>query len=216
MPIRKWRTAAIILTVAAIAAIAIFKVYLEDRWFPKRFGVVVPGEIYRSGQIDGVLVKDVLRQYGIQVVIDLQYDEDRPDMVAEQSAIEALGITGYRFPLNGNGTGDVENYVSALLALHDAVKRGEPVLVHCAAGTQRTGGVLAAYRTLVQGWSAQDAVNEMARYDWDPEKDTAVLAYLDLHVETLARRLAEAGVIDAIPPRLPQFEAAGRQLRSGK
>jgi len=36
-----------------------------------------------------------------------------------------------------------------------------PVLVHCKHGSDRTGSFVAAYRIVVQGWTHQDALNEM-------------------------------------------------------
>lgn len=39
-----------------------------------------------------------------------------------------------------------------------------PVFVHCAQGRDRTGYVVATYRMLVDGWSADDAIREM--YDF--------------------------------------------------
>ncbi|MEX2327498.1 MAG: dual specificity protein phosphatase family protein, partial [Pseudomonadales bacterium] len=167
--------------------------------------VVEQGEIYRSGQLHGTLVSRVLEENKIKVVIDLQYFEDKPNILAEMSAIEQLGITQYRFPLNGNGTGDIESYVSAIRQIHESVGRGEPVLVHCSAGAQRTGGVLAAYRTLLQGKSVDFVTEEMARYDWDPDDDRAVLQYLDENIEVLAQRLVEEGVLAAPPEQMPRF-----------
>lgn len=177
----------------------------HDRFFPKRFGIVEAGQIYRSAQLHPALVDDVLIDNGIRTVVDLQYWEDKPFLLAEKRAIQQLGITQHRFPLNGNGTGDIENYALAIREIHDAVARGEPVLVHCAAGAQRTGGVLAAYRTLVQGKPAALAVDEMELYDWDPVKDRVLLEYLDQNLPTLALRLVELGVIPAVPEQLPQF-----------
>jgi protein tyrosine/serine phosphatase len=191
--------------VAAIAAGALWKEVFHYQVFPKRFGVVEPGEIYRSGQLHQALVSRVLQENDIKVVIDLQYFEDKPDIIAEASAIEQLGLTQYRFPLNGNGTGEIESYVAAIRQIHESVNAGEPVLVHCSAGAQRTGGVLAAYRTLVQGKSVEFATEEMARYDWDPQDDLAVLQYLDENIEHLAHRLVEEGVLAAPPGQLPRF-----------
>ena len=38
-----------------------------------------------------------------------------------------------------------------------------PVLVHCHYGADRTGVLCAAYRVAVQGWSKQQAIDEMTR-----------------------------------------------------
>lgn len=190
----------------AIVLGVLWKELFHYRVFPKRFGVVEPGLIYRSGQIHPDLIADVLQDNNIQVVVDLQYFEEKPGILAEQAAIDDLGLTRFRFPLDGNGTGDIESYVSAITALSESVSRGEAVLVHCAAGTQRTGGVIASYRTLVQGVPAEVAVAEMEKYKWDRVDDRILLEYLDEHIGVLAARLVETGVLSEVPETLPRFE----------
>jgi hypothetical protein len=82
-----------------LVLVAGYKEVLEDRLFPKRFGVVEANQIYRSAQLDPALVRDVLEQYGIKVVVDLQYWEDKPGHLAELEAVNSLHIKQYRFPL---------------------------------------------------------------------------------------------------------------------
>jgi len=190
-----------------LACALVWQGYLKDRVIPKRFGAVDAGTVYRSGQMHPAIIKQVLVDNHIRVVVDLQYPEDKPAQEAERQAIGELGIEQYRFPLNGNGTGDIEQYAQAIARIHRSVLDDKPVLVHCAAGAQRTGGVVAAWRTLVEGKSVTSTVREMEEYDWDPVKDHVLLEYLDAHIETLARRLVELGVIPAVPAELPRFTA---------
>ncbi len=190
----------------AILGLGVWNTLIKDKVIPKRFGIVETGAVYRSGQIDPWLIERTLAENQIKTVIDLQYWEEKPGILAEQAAIEKLGLVGLRFPLDGNGTGNIQSYVSAVKALHKARLAGEPVLVHCAAGSQRTGGVLAAYRTLVQGVSAEDAVAEMAQFDWDPETDQILLDYLNEHIGYLAEQMHQSGIIDQVPASLPYFK----------
>ncbi len=191
---------------AGLISFLLFDHVIKDRVMPKRFGEVEAGLVYRSGQIHPMLIKDTLVEHQIAKVIDLRYWEDLPEMIAERDAITELSIESNRFPLNGNGTGNVDHYVAALLSLHRSRLAGEPVLVHCAAGSQRTGGLFAFYQTLVQGMSAQQAVAEMAQYDWDPRKDQILLDYLNEHIGRVAEELVLAGVISQVPQPLPYFE----------
>ena len=131
---------------------------VKYRFQPKRFGVVVPGEVYRSGQISRWQFVPTVEKHGIDVVIDLNGTDRRDeDQAAEIAAYEFLGLEHHRFKLRGNGTGDVRNYVRAIVTLAECHRDGKTVLVHCHAGTQRTGSVVAAYRVLVLNEDPQAA-----------------------------------------------------------
>jgi protein-tyrosine phosphatase len=86
-----------------------------------------------------------------------------------------------------------------------ARRQGEQVLVHCASGTQRTGGVVAVYRMLVQGWPADRAYAEMQLYDYDYDDNPQLVHFLNQHMASWARTLHEQGVIDRIPQPVPQI-----------
>ena len=55
---------------------------------------------------------------------------------------------------------DDSDVLAALRAIQDAETRG-PVLMHCKHGSDRTGLMAAMYRVVIQGWSKEDALNEM-------------------------------------------------------
>lgn len=187
-----------------VAAVLVWEEVLKYRFIPKRWGVVVPGKIYRSGQVSKWLIEDMLTKHGIRVVIDLNGIE--PNDVHQKTEIEVinrLGLEHFRFALRGNGTGDICNYAKAIQVLVECEREGKPVLVHCAAGAQRTGGVVAAYRVLVKKEPPKKAYAELMRYGWKPHKDTILLAYLNSHMAELAAMLVEKRVLDRVPDRLP-------------
>ena len=172
---------------------------------PKRFGTVVEGHVYRSGQIHQALIESVLREHHIGRVVSLSpFQADNPEHVAEDQAARRLGIEDDHYPLRGDGTGDIESYVEALSAMIQATRGGPPVLVHCGAGATRTGAAVAWYRVLVQGWSPGRAVEEMIDYDWKPEH-ILPLPYMNAYTEVLARALFERGLIYRVPDLLPLF-----------
>jgi len=195
----------ILLIVAIIGSgIWFWKEVLEDRLIPKRWGVVEEGKIYRSGQLSAALVKKTLTKHNIAVIVNLTVEgSGDKDQEAEKQAADELGIEVFRFPLKGNGTGDIKRYAGAIATIVDARKNRKPVLVHCAAGTQRTGGVIACYRMLVEKRSPSFAYAELLRYNWHDEPDQVLLTYINTNMSELARLLVGMDVIDQIPDTLP-------------
>jgi len=189
----------------AIALILIWKYVLKYRLIPKRWGVVEEGSIYRSGQLHRSLVHRVLRDNDIDVIVNMNRRRpDKPDHAAEIDAADVLGIEKHWFTMNGDGTGDPENYALAVHQLHLSVRDNKRVLVHCTAGAQRTGATIALYRLLYLDWSAEQAVAEMASYGFDPKGDFALLRFVDQHLPYIAERLHGLGSLQQIPEPLPR------------
>lgn len=173
---------------------------------PKRFGVVEQDKIFRSGRIAPHLIRKTLQKHGIKVVVDLtKPDQQNPSWCAEQAVTEELGINRYNFPLCGDGTGDIANYANAIAVIESSKKENKPVLVHCAAGVQRTGGVIASYRLLVEKQPPATAYAELTRYGWKPRHDKILLDYLNSHMAELAvllqsRQIIQKGEKEKPPP----------------
>jgi protein tyrosine/serine phosphatase len=74
-------------------------------------------------------------------------------------------------------------------------KSQQPVLVHCAQGSDRTGMMVAIYRIVVQGWSKDDALKEMVDggYGFHVVFQDLVRYVRDLDVDALKVRIAQAG-----------------------
>ena len=139
------------LVVAAIVAASIgvgawsWREFARDRVVPKRLGTVVEGQVYRSGQLHPALIGHTLETLGIKTIVALNADDPPTEAAtAEAAAAKRLGIDREVFPLEGDGRGDIESYALAIASIDGAVRGGGPVLVHCSAGTYRTGGVIAA------------------------------------------------------------------------
>ena len=180
---------------------------VKDDIFPKRFGVVKEGVLYRSGQISSTLVKRVLEEHNIQVIIDLTgTDPSNSDQVAEIQTAKELGIERCTYPLSGKGTGDVNSYIQALCTLHQAIEDQKPALIHCAAGTQRTGGATALYRLLFEKQSPESVVEEMKHYDWSYRDNPDLLDYLNKNMPVICNALHEKGVLDEIPDPIPVLQ----------
>jgi protein-tyrosine phosphatase len=209
-PRRRFGPGVIVVALVAIAVAApiAWNNGLRDQFFPRNFGEVEPGKIYRSGQISARLVESTLAQYHIQSIVALADTGMKPaDREAEEEAAANLKIQRAVFPLSGDGTGRLDEYAEAIAAIDRAVHEGKPVLVHCVAGAQRSGGVIAAYEVLVEKRSPQDAVAEMRRFGHDPRDNPHLLEYLNDHMGELAHRLVELGVIDQVPDPSPVVKA---------
>ncbi len=190
----------------AIAAGTLVGVFRRDL-FPRHWEVVDQASVYRSGELSSALVKKTWEKNKIKSVIDLMGPEG-DDPANEKAAIAAaaeLGINRQFFQLIGDGTGEVENYIGAIKAIVDSKKQNNPVVVHCATGTYRTGGVIACYRTLVQGWTGKAAYDEMIAEGVRPGPNTPLTLYLNKNIAHIAQRLVEEGVIEKVPDPLPVF-----------
>jgi protein-tyrosine phosphatase len=202
----KWVFVAMPAIVIGLAIWAWFGI-IRYHVIPKRFGVVVPGHIYRSGQISAPLIKKTLTKYNIRVIINLtSRDPNKPDKLAEEKAAEELNIKVLRFPMSGDGIGDLNDYAGAVAAIANAEKQNLPVLVHCIGGVMRTGGVIATYRLLVQKIDPKIVEDEMEKYGCHIDNPKTVLrSFLNDNMAGLAIRLKQAGVIEEIPVTIPQI-----------
>lgn len=184
-------------------------VYIWDEFIkynviPKRWGVVEQGKIYRSGQLSSAVIKRTLKKHNIAFIVRLNGDtKGDKHSIAEGRVAQELGIEVLPFMLGGNGTGDIRIYAKAIEAVVDAREEGKPVLVHCAAGAQRTGGWTAFYRLLIERRSAGFVLKELKKYDWDPDDDQILVEYINDNMLELATILKEEGVIDEVPDPLP-------------
>ena len=190
---------------------------LRHQLFPKRFGVVEPGRIYRSGQIASRLIADVLRDNHIDLVVDLTNDSpsdpaELADKQTEIAAIARLGIERQQHILIPDGTGDLVTYAAAVKSVADGAAAGKRVLVHCAAGSQRTGGVVALYRLLVQHKAPAEVYEEMQAFKYSVHDSPRLIEFLNGNMRDLAAELVRNGTIDEIPqslPLLPDERVAG-------
>ena len=156
----------IVIGLMVTLAIVGYRNLIHPNIFPKRFAVVVPGEIYRSGKLTTAALNKVVRKHGIKTIVDLgAWVEDTPANrranQREQHAAEALGAERHVFQLIGDATGDPNDYADALRLVLDPTNH--PVLVHCGAGTERTGCLIAMYRMHTEGMSLDEAYAEAER-----------------------------------------------------
>ncbi len=121
---------------------------------------VVPGVLYRSPQPHHTMGR-IIDKYSIKTVVNLRpRSEDPAAFDAQRDRCHEAGIDFVSLPWAGYACPEdiVEDFLRIARADEGAV------LVHCEYGKARTGLLVAAYRILLQGWSVQDAVDEMPLY----------------------------------------------------
>jgi len=183
-PIHKKKIALLLVALALMAAIALTIAWyagLRNRFIPVNFGVVEPGKIFRSGQISQQVVCRALRNNNIGVIINLTSD-DTPDGRAEHVAATDLGVSEVHLSLGGDGLGDPSVYPRALAEIVRANQEGKAVLVHCQSGAQRTGGIIATYRILVEGKTPDEAFAEMKQYGHEPRHNPLLIPFILQHL----------------------------------
>lgn len=128
----------------------------------KNFHVVAPG-ILRGAQPKDEAFAVLKTEGRVKTVIDLRQEKDQ--IAAEKSLVEGLGMTFVSIPMSGGREQSPETVNKVLSIMTDPAR--QPVFVHCQAGKDRTGLILAAYRMKYNGWSQEDAVQEMLAYGYD-------------------------------------------------
>jgi protein tyrosine/serine phosphatase len=191
-----------------IGAVSAWEGLIKDNVIPKKFGIVESGTIYRSGRIAPRLIKTVVTKYNIKAIISLSGDSvSELSDNAERKISQEMGIERLIFSLKGNGTGDVNDYVRIVAAICQFQREGKPVLVRCAAGAQRTGGIIAVYRLIIENEDINFIKNEMIQYGHNPNKNPSLRLFLNSNIPAIAEKLKDMGVIDEIPSSLSAVRA---------
>ncbi len=195
-PTKRLLSIALVLTALIGGGIGLWYGVLRYRFVAKRFGDVTE-VVHRSGQISEHMIGPTLEKNHIRTIVDLTEPEFMPEgKIKERELAKEKGIEVLNFPLVGDGTGDVETYARAVAAVIECERKGTPVLVHCAAGTYRTGGVVACFRILYQGWTMEQALAESKEYKWNPE-ERKLPEYLEANLPKIKAYLIEWGALPA-------------------
>jgi protein tyrosine/serine phosphatase len=112
---------------------------------------------YRGSQPDAQGFAE-LKQLGIRTVIDLQKDGNP----REPEWVRSDGMQYFNIPLSSRRPA-TEMQTEYFLKLGND-PQNMPIYVHCAGGRHRTGEMSAIYRLTHDGWTADQAYQEMKQY----------------------------------------------------
>lgn len=102
-----------------------------------------------------------LKAMGVKTIIDLRRDF----VPGEREWTSELGLNYFNLPLKPNQPATKEQTEYFLRLVNDPANA--PVYVHCKGGRHRTGAMTAVYRISHDGWTAEQAFNEMKKYDFN-------------------------------------------------
>jgi len=121
------------------------------------FGRIDPN-YYRGAQPAGRDYAD-LAALGVKTLINLTSDD--ADM-HEPAMADQAGLQYVQIPMTTHEPPTPEKLAQFLQIVTDPAR--QPVYVHCVGGRHRTGVMTAAYRMTQDGWTADQAFNEMKHY----------------------------------------------------
>lgn len=133
----------------------------------KNFCEVAPNTLWRGAKPSATDAAWLI-QHGVKTVINLELLHDdltafaaAKPAVADRREIDYFRVRDWE-PNAVLAPSVLDDHVAHFLAL--VGKQKQPVYVHCRSGLNRTGVMVAAYRVLIQGMSAETAIEEMGRY----------------------------------------------------
>jgi protein tyrosine/serine phosphatase len=160
-----------------LAAVGLAVKYGRHHIIARRFVEVVPGHLYRSGYLEQGPLRRVIDEHGIRTILALLNDEpDNPEQQREMAVAAEKKVQVLRIGMRGDGLADFDQLDQAADVLAD--ESTHPLLVHCAAGVNRTGAVYAAWRMKHCGWSPERALAEAEQCGWLPRDNPELREHL--------------------------------------
>lgn len=137
----------------------------NDHLYPgvENFGIVAPG-LWRGSQPTEEGFRN-LEKAGVKTILNLRYHHDDLPLLRETK------LNYVRIPMRAwdPDQGEFAQLTMVMKTVERLLKdpAAQPIFIHCAQGRDRTGYAVATYRRLFQGWSADDALEEMFDYGFN-------------------------------------------------
>ena len=157
---RLLRKISLVLLCLVLALCLTYRLYLEyDNFHP-----VTPGEAYRSAQLEAGELGTYIKKYRIASVVNLRGPSPESAWYqAERRACRAHGVRHYDLALSAVRIPDS----AAIRALRDIYQQApRPILIHCRAGSDRTGLAAALWKLWVDRAPASEARRQLSIVYW--------------------------------------------------
>lgn len=159
--------------------------------------------LIRSPQPDQDDLEELHARWGVGTVLDLRGEKPGADWYEEEKCgVEAIGARWVHIDISGRLTPSPLEVEQFLQLMEDP--SGWPVLMHCEGGVHRTGVMTGLYRMQYQGWTADQAIEEMEDrgFDWTIHDRDALKRFLRSYRRDPARTLPErrASRPEHVPP----------------
>src|SRR5262249_20328514 len=165
----------------------------------KRLRGVVPGVLYRSGQMTAEGFAEAVERYHIRTIINLQDEYPDPELAVSYFSRERIRETelcarlGVRYvylvldllprrQIPAKHPRAIDRFIEVM---NDP--SSYPVLIHCRAGLHRTGLMTAVYRMQYQNWTPLEAMHELKANGFGEFAATAANDYITQYILTYRR-----------------------------
>jgi len=194
----RWLLIAVILTVIGIVPVVCFRaVYAHG----KRLREVEPGKVFRCGQLTAEGFTDAVQRYRIKTFIQVQDEYPDPDLdrrflgggtIKESELCRRLDVRYVYLPPDllerPRIPAERPEAIDKFLAVMDN-PANYPVLIHCRAGLHRTGVLCAVYRMEYDGFSPEEAIQELKANGFGEWPCTSANDYIKQYILTYKRGL---------------------------
>jgi protein tyrosine/serine phosphatase len=140
-------------------ALALAGLYLGGLQLYGNLHTLVPGEVYRSAQVDTDDIQHYQQKYGIRSIINLRGENiGKPWYDEEIAAAKSANITHINFRMAAKRELTVEQGKELIELMRNAPK---PMLIHCKSGADRTGLAAALYMAAIENQPKHIAEREL-------------------------------------------------------
>ena len=138
-----------------LLALGAFGWWFRRPLFEGNFGVVDPGQVYRSAQPNGHL-SEWAQRYHLAAILNLRGGSmAEPFYRQERELADAHGLRFFDVPLSATASPTQEQLLALIAAIREAPF---PLLIHCKQGADRTGLGTAVYQMIRLGVPPREAL----------------------------------------------------------